>query len=399
MRTFTITICLACAATIILVGFGGQVAHASTAAFAGKVVDVHDCSPNDKECRRRFTVRIEYFDYISWGKFNSKSKTGETITRKVKSKGTVCMLNGRLTSSATFAAAIAPGQWGYFYEDTWLDLYTTPDFQWGEVVGHDASKKQFDLRVHSTHKQIHLETNPPRTVTVKYDGDTGFRIENESSSAAEALTTGHWVQIHEPRRQTVLVRTPDARCDPGEWLPHTEGRRGYANDLTAPAILRGYQTEDPAGVLDVGVRLRATRELKGEREDVTLDCRKVSFILDGKLAPVRIAVKPGRHAVLGHYRSEKKPHKVFVRSHGDALRGVVQQVADDGSFVMVRTQDAAQKPVEQRVPLAGDAEYQLDGRPSTRSAALEKGRDVVVHPQRGRTIIAFGSNPPADEGE
>ena len=41
-------------------------------------------------------------------------------------------------NAPAFAAAIRPGTWGYFYEDTWLDLYTTPDFVWGEVVGHDV---------------------------------------------------------------------------------------------------------------------------------------------------------------------------------------------------------------------------------------------------------------------
>ena len=118
-------------------------ASASTAAFAGTVTAVADCPTNHKDCLKQFTVQIEYFDYISWGKFNRDSKVGETITRRVNRQGTACVLNGRLTNAATLAAALDAGQWGYFYEDTWLDLFTTPDFVWGELIEHDAGGKSF----------------------------------------------------------------------------------------------------------------------------------------------------------------------------------------------------------------------------------------------------------------
>ena len=309
-------------AAIAIVGAAHEPAEASTAAFAGDVIQIADGDPQ-RDGLRKFTVRINYLDYISWGHFGAHTKIGETITRKVMPKGTVCVLNGRLTNAATFARAVRPGAWGYFYEDTWLDLFTTPDFQWGEVVAHDAAAKKFDLKVHRTHKEIHLEANPPEVVSAAYDAETAFRIEDKASDPAAALVPGRWAQVHPARPQIVDVRTDAADYDPAEWLPHTEVRRGYANDLTAPAVLKGGDTKHPAGVLDVSVTLSASRLLGGQWEDVSLNCRKVSFILDGKPCPVGVAVRPGRHAVLCHYRSETSPHKVFVRSFDDAARGTV----------------------------------------------------------------------------
>jgi len=383
-RTFAGLLAIACCLTINV-----RVIHASTAAFGGKVVAVEDCRPNDKECLRQFTVEIDYYDYVSWGKFNANSKTGERITRKVRSVGTVAILNGRLTNAETLAAAMAPGQWGYFYEDTWHDLYTTPNFQWGEVVGHDAEKKQFQLRVHATHKEIHLDTNPPQVVTISYDDTTALRIEDEKSDAQAALSPGNWVQIHQPREQIVLVRTEDTQFDPSQLLPQEKGRRGYANDLSCPAVLKGFQTERPEGVIDIAVKLEATRTLRGKTEDVTLESRKLSFILDGKLAPVNIAVKPGRRAVLGYYRSQTAPHKVFVQSHDDAVRGTVEAHDAKSGTVTIRAIDESGKSSRQKITLEGEGQIQLNGRSSTASEALQKGREIVVHPQRGRTVIAF----------
>jgi hypothetical protein len=366
-------------------------ATASTAAFAGKVVEVSDVPRNQKDSLRQFTVEIYYFDYISWNKFGSHSKVGETITRRIKSQGTVCVLNGRLTNSATLAAAIRAGQWGYFYEDTWLDLFTLPDFVWGEVISHHPARQQFELRIHLTHKKVHIDTNPPRTITVRYDGQTTFRVEERDSTPADALTVGSWVQVHEPRPQFVLVRTKASTFKPAELLPHGEGRRGFANDLSAPATLRGYQTKQPAGVIDIPVQLHVTRQLGGKSEDTVLNCRSTTFILDGKPCPVEIAVRPGRHAVLCHYRRETTPHKVFVESMHDGLRGKIHGKPKDGGSVVVLA-DGQRRIVE----LAGDAEYRKDGQRTTAAEAIKQGFGVVIYPQRGRTVIAFPKDAPAE---
>ncbi len=375
----------------LLLGIGTSTARASTAAFGGKVVKVEHCPSNHKDCLVRFTVRIDHFDYISWGKFGRHSKVGETITRQVKKVGTVCMIDGNLVNAKAFAAAIKPGMWGYFYEDTWLDLRTTPNFQWGQVVAHDAAKKQFKLRVHDTHKEYHLETNPPRDIAVGYDGKTAFRTEDARSNAAEALKVGQWVQVRNPRTQMIHVWSEASAYDPREWLPHAEGKRGFANDLTAPAVIRRWETKTPTGVIDQSVKLDVQRRLggpSGELEDATIDARKVSFILDGKLAPINIAISPRRQVVLGHYRRETRPHKVFVRSRDDRTTGVIESVDSDSITLRIATGRGGATE-SRKIEIDPEAPVRLDGQATTLQAALKAGRQVDVYPQIGRTIVAF----------
>ncbi len=376
---------------IILAGFLvlTPTTKASTAAFGGEVIRVEDCPSNQKDCLRQFTVDIQYFDYISWSKFGRHSKIGETITRRVKKVGTVCLINGRLVNAKTFAAAIRPGTWGYFYEDTWLDLQTTPDFLWGEVLQHDPAKKQFTYRLDYTHMDYHAKTNPSKEIPVKYEASTKFRIEEKASSPQDALKAGYWVQVHNPRPQMVDVRTPESAFNPKELLPAEEGKRGYANDLSAPAILKSYQSKNPDGVQDVSVNLSVLRLRGGKWDDVSFQSRKLTFILDGKACPVNIGFRPGRHAVLGHYRSEKSPHKIFVRSFQDTIEGKIFEVAQDGSSVKVALSGIGSKPLQKTINLNPKAQFWLDGQEATASEALQVGRDIVVYPERGRTIIAF----------
>ncbi len=371
-----------------------QPAHASTAAFVGDVTAVDPFPPNHKDGVAKFTVKINYYDYCSWGKFGRDSKVGESITRQVKKIGSVCMINGELTNAATFAAAIRPGQWGYFYEDTWLDLQTTPDFQWGEVIKHDVANKQFTLRVHKTHKDHHLAANPPKDVTIQYGEETTFRIENTTSAAAAAIKPGHWVQIHKPRPQILLVRDKTSKYDPSQWQPVADGKRGFANDLTAPAIIKGFKTKTPTGVIDQSVELTVSRKLNNKWADAALNCRKVSFVLDGKLAPVQIGAKAGRRAVLGHYRKEKTPHKVFVRSKDDAIRGWITEVwiNETTRLFGLSIQTREDKPRKFRIDLIKGAVTQRNGQVVAPPKALLTGADVTLHPARGRTIIAFTPN-------
>jgi len=374
-------------------------APASTAAFAGTITETADCPPSHKDCLQQFTVKINYLDYISWGKFGRHTRLGETITRRVRTQGTACVINGRLTNARTLAKALAPGHWGYFYEDTWLNVFTTPDFRWGEVVNHDPTRRKFELRIHGTHKDHHIEANPPRTVTVSYDDQTTFQIEDKAGTAETALIVGSWVQVHEPRPQIMTVRTKDAAFDPKELLPQADGRRGYANNLTRPAVVRGYATEQPGGVIDIGVQLQV-EELSpaGKDTDFTavLDCRKVTFVLDGKPAPVEIAVAPGRRAVLCYYRKEKSPHKVFVESRQTSTRGKISSLAMKPvpSFTLVGDDGlpAGGRSPSPKIEIDTQAQNWLNGVKSTPAEALKPGREVVVHWARGRTIIAFPKN-------
>ena len=370
---------------IVVAAFASLVAtqlHASTAAFQGTVTLVKRVPPNQKDAIIQFTCSIDYFDYISWGKFNSESKTGELITRRTKKIGTAAMIDGRLVNVSTFSKAIKPGQWGYFYEDTWLDLRTTPNFEWGEVVAHDPRKKIFTLKVHRTHKQIHLATNPPQNVDLSYDAHTRFCDENRTSTADRALASGNWVQIHPARKQIINAWSPSSAFDPNELLPADQGKRGYANDLTAPAVLLAVETKTPRAVIDLSCNVRVTQNENDKSIKRDINCRKTSFILDGKLCPAAVAVREGRHAVLGHYRSETSPHKIFVRSHDNSFRGVIKSVDERGILIDLDGEDLM-------VEIAADAVIRLDGALSP-ATALQNGNEITVFPRRGKTIVNFG---------
>ena len=375
MKRFTLILTLLCWLLVPL-----SLAWAATAAFCGKVTAVKKAEAKQKDTLRHFSVEIDYYDYISRGKFGRESKVGESIDQRVLKLGSVCVINGRMVNAATFAKAIRPGQWGYFYETTWLDLQTTPNFQWGEILTTDHNS--FTLRIHRTHKDVHIESNPPIEVTVEYNADVLFRIEDTPTDAANALRPGNWVQIHEPRPQMIAMWSQNTSYDPAEQQPAQDGKRGLANDLSCQAVLGEVQTATPDGVLDISAQITCNRWLKGKKENVTLKSRKVSFVLDGKLAPARIAAKAGRHAVLCHYRSEKTPHKILVRSADDTIRGNI--VAMNETSLRVATSNGAVQ-----VDLGPNTQFQVDGRPATWKSVASKGAEVVVYPARGRTIIAF----------
>ena len=352
----------------------------ATAAFCGKVTAVRPATAKQKNTLTHFTVKIDYYDYISRGKFGRQSKVGESIDQQVLKLGSVCVINGRMVNAATFSKAIRPGLWGYFYETTWLDLQTTPDFQWGEVV--TVGKDTFTLRIHRTHKSVHIETNPPAEVKVPYDASVSFRLEDKPTDAATALRPGNWVQIHEPRPQMIALWNADTAYDPAEQQPVEQGKRGLANDLSCRAVLGKVETKTPDQVLDLSAQVTCDRWLKGKKETLTLNAKKTSFILDGKLAPPKIAAKAGRRAVLCHYRSEKVPHKILVRSKDDTVRGTIIAM-NESTLRLTSTSGGTQ------IPLEKDAHFQVDGIIADWKAVAKKGGDVVVYPKRGRTIIAF----------
>ena len=352
----------------------------ATAAFCGKVTAVKPAVAKQKDTLTHFTVQIDYYDYISRGKFGRQSKVGESIDQRVLKIGSVCVINGRMVNAATFSKAIQPGLWGYFYETTWLDLQTTSNFQWGEVVS--TGKDAFTLRIHRTHKDVHIETNPPVEMKIPYDAGVSFRLEDKPTDAATALQPGNWVQIHEPRPQIVALWNAATAYDPAEQQPVEEGKRGLANDLSCRAVLGEVQTKTPDRVLDLSAQVTCDRWLKGKKETLTLNAKKTSFVLDGKLAPANIAAKAGRNAVLCHYRKEKTPHKILVRSHDDTIRGNI--VAMNEKTMRVATSAGAIQ-----VALEPDAHFQVDGLPADWKAVAKKGGEVVIYPKRGRTIIAF----------
>lgn len=364
--------------------FGGNRSHASTAAFGGEVTEVKPAEARHKETLLFFTTRIDYYDYCSWSKFGRDSKVGEPITRQVKKLGTAGMLDGRLVNAAAFAKAIRPGLRGYFYEDTWLDLHLTPDFLWGEILAVNHDKKTLRLRVHRANKEIHLAANPPVEKEVSFGG-AAVRIEEKKSSAAEALKPGNWLQVHRPRPQIVSAFSSAAAFDPAELLPQEAGKRGYANDLTCHAVLHKLETKTPDAFIDLSADLTVTRTLKGATEELVLNARKTTFVLDGKVAPAKVAARPGRNIVLGHYRSEARPHKVFVRSFDDSARG--RLVAAGGDSLRIAPERGLAQPFA--LSLDKDATLFLDGVAVKDVSAFPKGCEVTVRPAAGLTLAAF----------
>lgn len=276
--------------------------QAATMAFMGKIVEVKDPdSKQAKEIRKIFTTEIAYYDYCSRGSFGKDSEPGERTTQQVRKLGTVCMIDGQLVNSETFAKAIAPGMWAYVYEDTWIDLRTTPDYRWGEVVLYQDGK--LVLREHRTHKDVHLPKNPPVESNIEVADST-------------PLPAGTWVQVHEGSPTVVSGFNKASNYNPKEWLPFSDGKRGYANDLTCPAILTDLKTESPNAVSDIRVTLMANRLLSGDWKNAEkIVCKKTTFILDGKPVPPVIGFAKDRSAILGHYRKEESPHKIFASTN------------------------------------------------------------------------------------
>ena len=140
-------------------------------------------------------------------------------------------------------------------------------------------------------------------------------------------------------------------------------------------------TKTPDKVLDLSAQVTCDRWLKGKKETVTLNAKKTSFILDGKLAP-EIAAVAGREAVLCHYRSDKVPHKILVRSNDDSIRGMIVAMNS-------QTMRLASSAGSHQIDIEKDALFQVDGVPTDLQAVIKKGGELVVYPKRGRTIIAF----------
>ena len=219
-----------------------------------------------------------------------------------------------------------------------------------------------------------------------YDDKVSFRMESEPSDAATALQPGNWVQIHEPRPQMIALWNRGTAYDPAEQQPVEQGKRGLANDLSCRAVLGKVVTKTPNQVLDLSAQVTCGRWLKGKKETVTLNAKKTSFVLDGKLTPPNIAAVAGREAVLCHYRSDKVPHKILVRSQDDSIRGMIVAMNSE-------TLRLASPAGSHQVAIEKDARYQVDGMPADLQAVIRKGGELVVYPKRGRTIIAFAPQP------
>ena len=198
----------------------------------------------------------------------------------------------------------------------------------------------------------------------------------------------------------------------GRWGRQTkQGEMGPpvgVNNKSAPAILTKIgHLEHRVAKNDKGQAMMpgkapgtftATVERDGrwESENVTTSGKCV-WVMDGKICPPNIAFRPGRRAVLGAYRNSSQPHRMFVSSFDDAVRGVIKSF--DGTSIVVEGKDHKGKSFSKTVRVAGDASVMVDGLQAPVNHALVVGRTVAVHPARGKTIIAFTRGLPKRDGE
>lgn len=366
--------------------YGGNVQNVS--AIDDSVFKQH--SREQSHSLRRFTTKSWYLHYVS----GEHRVIGEQYQQQVRSLGTACMLNGELINTYTFAKALRPEMWGHVYEDQWFDFYTLPKFEWGEVISHDASDRTFRLRKHQTMNPFHRHRNQPVEETVQY-AKADFELEGKPVNAEKALAKGNWVQVHPPREQLVSVHTKESDFDPDHLMPYWKGRRGRVNDLTAPGRLRGYLIHQPDEAYSPHTQLEITRLSRGQIENITFRGSPALF-LDGRAAPPKVALRPGRRLVAVHYRSHQSPHYVHLWSDTDSIRGRIDALDLDRNRIEVMLIDELTgEPTGQTttISLDADARYELNGQASTAADSLSKGRRVTIFPKRGRTMRAFEPRP------
>jgi len=328
-----------------------------------------DDSRTDAQDLAKVSARIDQVQYTS----NQGSWIDRPLDWSVHPKYSAVMLHGKFVSPQAFANAVSPGQWGYFYESTWLDLCLTPDYHFGEVSAHDEGKRVVTLDVWRTNKDYHYPESVEKQVAVTYGDDTVFRIEGEASTADQVLNrAGGTLQVHPPREQVILLETTASRFDPGQMV--LDARRGQANGRCRNAVFLRHEP---------GKYVFRTAEGK----EIVLE--KLPFpVLDGKLnADNAVALKPGRHVALAYYRSEKAPHYMFLRTMDDEIRGVVKRVA--GSTVTVRATawDGLESDVTVRIDPAGT--MYLDGVKGQEPEAIKVGQGIRVFPKRAQTTVAL----------
>ncbi len=389
---------LSCVATILAAMVAPS--QASTRSYGGVVEkvgpfneDATDKPDGSPGTIRTIHVRSTFMEYISQNHAETTGgarnhRIGLVWKQNIRTRDNACMLNGELMDPFAFARAVRPGMWGHIYEDQWFALWTLPRSEWGEVVsaGKDG---RFGLRIHRTHNEYHLPKTPPLDKEVSYGDQTSFQLEGEPSTPAKALAKGNWVQVHPPRKQTVTVRTDRGAFDANTLTHFWQGKRGAVNDLTAPARLRGYLMGDPDDAHAPWTRLEVTRLRRGKLENMTFR-GNFALLLDGRMAPPSIALRPGRAATLISYRSDRSPHYVFLWSDNDVIRGRIRAFgADSVTIDLTDRLTGAKTGRTTTVSLADDAVFQLDGRTSKASDSLNVGRKIALYPARGRTICAF----------
>jgi hypothetical protein len=351
--------------------------HASTFAYVGTVTEVtkETAERGSKTVKQgaiaRGTTVITQQDYTN----NPQSWLDRPIEWSIHPSTTVTALNGRFTASGTVAQALHKGAWGSFYESIAHDVYLTPDYHLGNLVGHEADADAITVATWRSKGSYHFPEALPAEMRIAYDASTRFMVEDRLSTAEEVLErSGDVLQVHPPREQVVLLETAASAFD-ANALP-VKGGRGDANAASTNAVLVGwtpteYVFRDGSGTEFPVERLGSAR-------------------LDGKgVVGDNLLLKPGRHVALVFYRSGKRsgkrPVQSFFSTRTDEIRGTVSAV--DGTTLTIATVDWDGNPGTTTVVIDPDGTSYLDGVVNGGAAAV--GQTIRVFPKRPQTIVAL----------
>ena len=189
-----------------------------------------------------FSINKTFITYESRGP-NTMMSLPNIATTRIDS-GTATIVNGKLVSLGTFKNTVEPGMHGHFYEDVREDIYITPDFTFGKLMGHDAANNEIEIKMYRTSHTYHYTNNPDTLVTENYSDQANFYIEDQASTESEAMAKyGKWVQVHPPQQQIIWVETDASDYDYSRLPTPDNGERGSANSHTGMSYFVQY-TDD-----------------------------------------------------------------------------------------------------------------------------------------------------------
>ena len=348
--------CATCAALALAVGLAGG-AHASTASATGTIESANPIAEGGVALKG---IKGGH----AWGKIKI-TRTGyhSSPTVHVGSRQewivvpgmTAPSIAGKLVSPRTWANAVKVGQWGYFYENTWLDLHLTPEYELGEVIRHDAQLKTITLQVALTTSGTHYPENGEKLVEL--------------------------VQVHPPRKQIIWLETSASEFDPDE-LKEKAGR-GYANSRCSDAIIQSVGVDS--------LQVKCFRKGEWDEAEITLK-RGWPVVLDGKIVSRWAGLVPGRRVMLGYYRGDTQADQPIVRTMDDEILGEVTSVS--GNTITIAPSAWNHSTRDRTITVAADATIYLDGKVGQAADAAEPGQFIRVFPQRPQTIVVLKEQRP-----
>ncbi len=210
-------------------------------------------------------------------------------------------------------------------------------------------------------------------------GEWTFVLDGKRVEKPDDLPQGAWVSVYPTARpQTVEVRTPDSAVSP----PFAGGEFDKCDQTPYVHTAFGLITEVNA---DGSYVLRGKRD--GKMQDIPFSERiKDGVTLNGFFVPRHRAIRVGRWAAACCYRKRDFPNQLMVTDPGSgAVEGKIASLEGRSLTVSV---DQRLGGGRKRIVLEDSAVFLLDGKPSTRTGALQAGARVTVLPARPPSVIA-----------